>query len=35
MVPTLVGVCQFSTRRKKSVNCVPIFEKVHQSEKNN
>jgi len=30
MVPTLVGGCQFGTRRKKSVNCVPTFEKVHQ-----
>jgi len=38
MIPTLVEVCQFGTRRKKSVNCVPTFEKMHQSglfQKNN
>jgi len=31
MISTLLEVCQFGTRRKKSVNCVSIFEKVHQS----
>jgi len=31
MVPTLVGVCQFGTRGKKNVNCVPTFSKVPQS----
>jgi len=31
MIPTLVRVCQFDTRRKKSVNCVPTSSKVPQA----